>query len=159
MTRLRRGLAGCAAARGGARRTWPSPPTAARDSAARSVGRRLLDAPCSNLGVLRRRVDLKWRVREEEIARLAQVQAGLLDAAAEGARRGDGWSIVSARRNRRRRSSRDRFLQSHQDWRPVPLPQAIPAPARAREGEMILMPGELDTDGTYAFVARRDEAR
>jgi 16S rRNA (cytosine967-C5)-methyltransferase len=42
----------------------------------------LVDAPCSNTGVLRRRADLRWRLSEEEITRLAALQAKLLDAAA-----------------------------------------------------------------------------
>ena len=41
----------------------------------------LLDAPCSNTGVMRRRVDLRWRLQAEEIARLAEVQGQLLTAA------------------------------------------------------------------------------
>ena len=43
----------------------------------------LLDAPCSNTGVMRRRVDLRWRLQAEEIARLAKVQSQLLTAAGE----------------------------------------------------------------------------
>ncbi len=42
----------------------------------------LLDAPCSNTGVMRRRVDLRWRIRPAEIARLQQVQLDLLEQAA-----------------------------------------------------------------------------
>ncbi len=38
----------------------------------------LIDAPCSNTGVLRRRVDLRWRIRAEEIARLRNTQLDLL---------------------------------------------------------------------------------
>jgi len=38
----------------------------------------LVDAPCSNTGVLRRRVDLRWRLREEEISRLRATQLQLL---------------------------------------------------------------------------------
>lgn len=41
----------------------------------------LLDAPCSNTGVLRRRPDLRWRLREPELARLAQLQRRLLEKA------------------------------------------------------------------------------
>ena len=42
----------------------------------------LIDAPCSNTGVMRRRVDLRWRIRLEEIVRLQATQRGLLRAAA-----------------------------------------------------------------------------
>jgi 16S rRNA (cytosine967-C5)-methyltransferase len=43
----------------------------------------LLDAPCSNTGVLRRRVDLRWRARPEELERLRKEQLELLARAAE----------------------------------------------------------------------------
>jgi 16S rRNA (cytosine967-C5)-methyltransferase len=42
----------------------------------------LIDAPCSNTGVMRRRMDLRWRVRPAEITRLAAEQARLLAQAA-----------------------------------------------------------------------------
>ena len=42
----------------------------------------LVDAPCSNTGVLRRRVDLRWRISPEEISRLQQTQLDLLKLAA-----------------------------------------------------------------------------
>ncbi len=45
------------------------------------VDRILLDAPCSNTGVMRRRVDLRWRIRAEEISRLHRTQMELLRAA------------------------------------------------------------------------------
>ena len=38
----------------------------------------LIDAPCSNTGVMRRRVDLRWRIRPEEIDRLRAAQLDLL---------------------------------------------------------------------------------
>jgi len=42
----------------------------------------LVDAPCSNTGVMRRRVDLRWRISPEEISRLRQTQLDLLQIAA-----------------------------------------------------------------------------
>ena len=42
----------------------------------------LLDVPCSNTGVMRHRVDAKWRLREGDIARHAALQLTLLTAAA-----------------------------------------------------------------------------
>ena len=47
----------------------------------REFDRILIDAPCSNTGVLRRRVDLRWRLKETEIPRLAATQLNLLEQA------------------------------------------------------------------------------
>lgn len=43
----------------------------------------LIDAPCSNTGVMRRRVDLRWRIQPAELERLAATQLDLLRSAAE----------------------------------------------------------------------------
>ena len=50
------------------------PPASGQDR----FDRILIDAPCSNTGVMRRRVDLRWRIREKEIERLRGVQLDLL---------------------------------------------------------------------------------
>jgi 16S rRNA (cytosine967-C5)-methyltransferase len=42
----------------------------------------LVDAPCSNTGVMRRRVDLRWRIQPAEIERLRAAQLDLLKQAA-----------------------------------------------------------------------------
>jgi len=42
----------------------------------------LVDAPCSNTGVMRRRVELRWRIQPTEIQRLRDVQLNLLRRAA-----------------------------------------------------------------------------
>jgi 16S rRNA (cytosine967-C5)-methyltransferase len=47
-----------------------------------TFNRVLVDAPCSNTGVMRRRVDLRWRIRPEEIERLRATQLELLRQAA-----------------------------------------------------------------------------
>ncbi|HWF19738.1 MAG TPA: hypothetical protein VG754_10740, partial [Verrucomicrobiae bacterium] len=49
---------------------------------AKKFDRILVDAPCSNTGVMRRRVDLRWRIRPEEIERLRAGQLDLLRQAA-----------------------------------------------------------------------------
>jgi 16S rRNA (cytosine967-C5)-methyltransferase len=46
------------------------------------MDRVLVDAPCSNTGVLGKRPEARWRLREGDIARLAEIQLRLLSAAA-----------------------------------------------------------------------------
>ncbi|MFA5193724.1 MAG: 16S rRNA (cytosine(967)-C(5))-methyltransferase RsmB [Verrucomicrobiia bacterium] len=48
----------------------------------------LVDVPCSNTGVLRRRVDARWRLCSEDIARLATEQMALLQKVARRVKRG-----------------------------------------------------------------------
>ncbi len=48
----------------------------------------LLDAPCSNTGVMRHRIDVKWRLQDGDFARHAQQQLSLLHAAARLVRPG-----------------------------------------------------------------------
>lgn len=48
----------------------------------------LVDAPCSNTGVMRRRPDLRWRIEATEIGKLAVLQEKLLKSAAAMVRHG-----------------------------------------------------------------------
>lgn len=48
----------------------------------------LIDAPCSNTGVLRRRVEARWRLRERELKKLQRIQVDLLRSACRVLKRG-----------------------------------------------------------------------
>jgi 16S rRNA (cytosine967-C5)-methyltransferase len=48
----------------------------------------LVDAPCSGLGALRRRPEVRWRRKPEDVERLVQLQRQLLDSAASSTRPG-----------------------------------------------------------------------
>jgi 16S rRNA (cytosine967-C5)-methyltransferase len=53
-----------------------------------SFDRVLVDAPCSGLGVLRRRADARWRIGPDDVDVLAELQRQLLAAAAPSVRPG-----------------------------------------------------------------------
>jgi 16S rRNA (cytosine967-C5)-methyltransferase len=57
-------------------------PSTLNSQPATPFDRILIDAPCSNTGVMRRRVDLRWRIRPGEIGRLRSAQLELLSQAA-----------------------------------------------------------------------------
>ena len=58
------------------------------EDVAGTFDRILVDAPCSGLGVVRRRPDIKWKKQEEDLARLQKKQKHLLASLAPLVRRG-----------------------------------------------------------------------
>jgi 16S rRNA (cytosine967-C5)-methyltransferase len=54
----------------------------ARSYAAEPADRILVDAPCSGLGTLRKKPDIKWKRQPEDIVKLAALQREILDNAA-----------------------------------------------------------------------------
>lgn len=78
----------------------------------------LVDVPCSNTGVMRHRIDVKWRLLEGDIERHADQQAGLLRAAARMVR--DGGRLVYSTCSIDAAENEDvvqRFLQSARGWK------------------------------------------
>jgi 16S rRNA (cytosine967-C5)-methyltransferase len=47
--------------------------------AQRSFDRILVDAPCSNTGVIRRRIDVPWRLKPSDFSKLQDTQLNLLN--------------------------------------------------------------------------------
>jgi len=99
----------------------------------------LVDAPCSNTGVMRRRVDLRWRISPEEIARLRQTQLDLLKLTATKLNPG-GVLVYSTCSLEPEENSEvvKEFLREHQNFK--------------LERERQLLPFADNVDGAY--VAR-----
>lgn len=76
------------AARRASRASWVVADAARPPLAAGRFDRVLLDAPCSGLGVLRRRPEIRHRVEAEGVASLAAAQRPMLEAACDLARPG-----------------------------------------------------------------------
>jgi len=63
-----------------ARQDWTKSPIAKKILAAAPFDRILVDAPCSNTGVMRRRVDVRWRLRPADFVRMPQRQIQIVRA-------------------------------------------------------------------------------
>lgn len=120
----------------------------------------LLDAPCTGLGVVRRRPDVRWRREASDGRRLAALQGELLDRAAEAVRPG-GTLVYSVCTWTEAESvavveaflvmNGDRF-----DAEPLELPGA---PVRRTDDPGVqLAPHSNDTDGMYVCRFRRRAA-
>ena len=118
----------------------------------------LLDAPCSGLGVLRRRPDARWRKAEEEIGRLPELQRELLESAARAVRRGgvvvySTCTIEPAENEHLVRS----FLAAHEEF--IQEKAGAYLPLRPSECDMVqFYPQRDNIDGFFIARLRRKEA-
>ncbi len=119
----------------------------------------LLDVPCSGLGVIRRKGDLKWRRRPEDIASLAQLQQQLLRTAFQALRPG-GVLLYSACTTEPEETTEivNEFLAEGPPARPVPLYPFLPPELAADEktkGQLFLWPAQHDLDGFFLARIRK----
>jgi 16S rRNA (cytosine967-C5)-methyltransferase len=87
----------------------------------------LVDAPCSNTGVMRRRVDLRWRIKPGEIERLRETQQALLNEAAPQLKAGGVlvYSTCSLEPEENESVTRE-FLEGHPDFKLERQRQLLP---------------------------------
>jgi len=105
----------------------------------------LLDVPCSNSGVLQRRVDARWRLQPHEFERLAALQSSILEqasaAVAPGGRLVYSTCSIDAQEDR---SVVDAFLARHPEFEFVQ--------------DYLALPHIEQADGAYAALIRRAKA-
>jgi 16S rRNA (cytosine967-C5)-methyltransferase len=115
----------------------------------------VVDAPCSNLGVIRRRPEARWNHSPAHLERLARVQGALLDqAAALASPRArivyatcspedeETWAVVQG------------FLARRPEWKLADAGTRLPAWA-VKKGCLWLHPGETEYDGFFAARLER----
>jgi 16S rRNA (cytosine967-C5)-methyltransferase len=125
-------------------RALPIPPACA--------DRALVDAPCSGLGVLRRRAELRWRIRPGDLPGLVALQRDLLRDAARVVRPGGVvvYSVCTLTAEE---------TMGVDAWAERELPQLVAepppgAPWRARGRGAVLLPHDAGTDGMYVLRLR-----
>jgi 16S rRNA (cytosine967-C5)-methyltransferase len=137
---------------------------------AREVGRKwpggadavLVDAPCSGLGTIRRRPEIKWRAAGRDLARHAAAQRAIVDGAAGAVRPGGVlvYSVCSLEPEEGPGVAAS-FLAAHRAFERAPLPPRFPriindCPVdELGVGEVRLWPHRHDTDGFYLARFRR----
>jgi 16S rRNA (cytosine967-C5)-methyltransferase len=119
----------------------------------------LLDVPCSGLGVIRRKGDLKWRRRPEDIASLSQLQMQLLRSAFQALCSG-GVLLYSACTTEPEETTEviNKFLAQERLAQPVMLSPFLPQELHAEEkiaGQIFLWPAQHNLDGFFLARIRK----
>ncbi len=120
----------------------------------RKFGMVLVDAPCTNTGVYRRRPDARWKWSSAYLIQMARLQRDLLDSAA-GLVAPSGVLAYStcSLEDEENFQQVDRFENIHSDYRRIAL--QVPAEL-ASEGMISIFPSEHGIDGMFAAAWRRE---
>lgn len=113
----------------------------------------LVDAPCSGLGVLRRRPEARWRIQPGDVDTLAALQRDLV-AAASGALRTGGMLVYSVCTVTQAETiAVDEWIaRRHPDLVALAAP---PAPWRRWGRGALLLPQDAGTDGMFVLCLQR----
>lgn len=114
----------------------------------------LVDAPCSNLGVLRRNPDVKWRRGPDDLLRLQAKQQTIVAAAASMVKPGGRLVYATCSLEPEENEEVIASLPGHgSEWQPD-TSASFPVPSDA-EGFVRLLPHRHGTDGFTAIRLRR----
>ena len=108
----------------------------------------LCDVPCSGLGVLGRKPEIRYK-DPDDFAGLPRIQYKILENASKYVK--EGGTLVYSTCTLRREENQEvvhRFLKEHPDFSVVPLPAECGVYG-GREGELTLLPHVDGTDGFY----------
>ncbi|MCD6308117.1 MAG: 16S rRNA (cytosine(967)-C(5))-methyltransferase RsmB [Candidatus Latescibacteria bacterium] len=121
----------------------------------KTFDRVLLDAPCSGTGVFSKRPDMKWRLAEDDIARLSALQRKMLDNAADRVK--PGGILVYSTCTLERGENEDNvagFLESHHDFT---LDRTGGHTGFVSEGGCLILPHLMHGSGAFTARIRRGE--
>ena len=114
----------------------------------------IADVPCSGLGIIRKKPDIRYK-NIPEMAALPALQLKILENQATYVR--PGGVLIYSTCTVLKQENEDvvrAFLEKHEDYtlEPLDLPEAFP---KNETGMLTLIPGEYDTDGFFICRLRR----
>lgn len=128
----------------------------ARTDARPTADRVLLDVPCSGLGVLAKRADMRWHRTPENLEELLPLQDELLEAGAELVRPGGllvySTCTIEPEENEERVKA---FLERRPDFEMERADGLIPEAVVNTEGTLSTLPHRHQIDGAFAVRLRR----
>ncbi len=114
----------------------------------------IADVPCSGLGIIRKKPDIRYK-NLEELKALPELQLAILENQAAYVKKG-GVLLYSTCTVLKAENEEivEKFLAKHEDFytEPLDLPEVFP---KNETGMLTLIPGDYDTDGFFICRLRR----
>jgi len=121
-----------------------------------SFDRVLLDAPCTGLGALRRRPEVRWRRTADDVAPLVELQRRLLDSALASVRPGGVVAYVTCSPHAAETVGVVSAVADRDDVEVLPVAPLFPeVPGLARGDAAQLWPHRHGTDAMFMALLRR----
>lgn len=115
------------------------------------VDKVLLDAPCSGLGVLAKRVDLRWKRSLDQIMEMSRLQYDLLENAAKLLKPGGAMVYSTCTIEPEENENRiDKFLSEHPDFAIDPVDHDAPLRVVNNWHGISTLPHRHGIDGSFA---------
>lgn len=118
----------------------------------------IADVPCSGLGVIGKKRDIKYRMTQEQIADIVNLQRRILKNAADMVKPGGRLLFCTCTINCAENEQNFKWLTDELKMAPVPIDGALPEGIRtesAERGCMQLLPKLHDTDGFFVSVLKK----
>ena len=118
----------------------------------------IADVPCSGLGVIGKKPDIKFKMTKEAMAELVPLQRKILHTVQNYVKPGGVLMFSTCTVNRAENQDNVTwFLENHQEFETEDFKEWIPAEFHqaVKEGMMQLLPGQFSTDGFFIAKLRR----
>lgn len=128
----------------------------------------ICDLPCSGLGVIGRKRDIKYNITENKIKELAKLQRDILENAKKYVKKGGYLIFSTCTMSKLENEENFKFISEFSGFSPVDFSDKIKDSlvkykvgsrllAEAKKGYIRLIPGELGTDGFFISEFMREE--
>ena len=117
----------------------------------------LIDAPCSGFGVIRKRTDLRWRRKEEEMPGLLKVQHNILENLSKYVKPGGMMVYSTCTFDREEnRNQIKQFINRHPEFSVAPADSTIfPKELITDYGAIESLPHQHYCEGSFAISLRK----
>ena len=128
----------------------------------------ICDLPCSGLGVIGRKRDIKYNITENKIKELAKLQRDILENAKKYVKKGGYLIFSTCTMSKLENEENFKFISEFSGFSPVDFSDKIKDSlvkykvgsrllAEAKKGYIRLIPGELGTDGFFISEFKREK--